>query len=187
MVIVASGPSLTQEDVNHARGKAKVIAINNCYILAPWAHMLYACDYRWWRHYRPEFYGLKVCPHLGAAKEFGLIYIEGKAKSGLSLTKDCIHYGGNSGFQALNIAVLAGAKRIILLGFDMQPDGSGRMHWHPDHTRIGNPQRNSFNRWLRAFHEAAPQLTQAGVEVLNCTRQTALDVFPRVSLEDALP
>ena len=187
VVIVGSGPSLTQEDVNRVRGRAKVIVCNNTYTLAPWAHMLYACDYRWWKHYRPEFYGLKVCPHQGAAKEFGVLYIKGEHKPGLSFDPQRIHYGGNSGFQALNLAVLSGAKRVILLGFDMQPDGSGRMHWHPDHARIGNPQRNSFSRWLRAFHEAAPQLTKAGVEVLNCSRQTALDVFPRVALEDALP
>jgi hypothetical protein len=186
VVILASGPSLTQDDANRVRGNAKSIVINNTYALAPWADMLYACDYRWWKHYRPTFYGLKVCPHEGACKEFGLIHIPGKSKPGLSLSKDCIHFGGNSGFQALNIAVLSGAKRIILLGFDMQPSRSGAMHWHQDHARIGNPQRNSFNRWLRAFHEAAPQLTKLGVEVLNCTRDTALDVFPRARVEDVI-
>lgn len=186
VVILASGPSLTQEDAAHARGKAKVIACNNCYALAPWADMLYACDYRWWKHYRPDFYGLKVCPHPGGAKEFGLIYIKGEHKPGLSFDPQCIHYGGNSGFQAFNLAVLSGAKRIILLGFDMQPAANGRLHWHQDHRNIGNPQRNSFGRWIKAFSEAAPQLAERGISVLNCSRETALTMFERTTIEAAL-
>src|ERR1039458_2314613 len=37
---------------------------------------------------------------------------------GLSLDPKQIVTGSNSGYQALNIAVLAGAKTIILIGFD---------------------------------------------------------------------
>jgi hypothetical protein len=178
---------MTRENAEAARGKAKVIAVNNAYEYAPWADMLYACDYRWWKEYRPEFKGLKVCPHEGACKEFRLIYVKGAAKPGLSLTQDRIHYGGNSGFQALNIAILSGAKKIILLGFDMQPDPqTGRLHFHSDHGRIGNPQKNTFMRWLRAFNEAAPQIERLGIQVLNCSNKSALNCFQVASLEGCL-
>ena len=47
-VCIASGPSLTQADVDYVRGKARVIVVNNGYLLAPWADVLYAADARWW-------------------------------------------------------------------------------------------------------------------------------------------
>ena len=45
--IIASGPSLTKEDVDAVRG-LNVIVINTSYWLAPWADILYACDGHWW-------------------------------------------------------------------------------------------------------------------------------------------
>jgi hypothetical protein len=47
-VLVASGPSLTKEQVDHCKGKAQAIAINDSYKLAPWAQHMYACDQQWW-------------------------------------------------------------------------------------------------------------------------------------------
>jgi hypothetical protein len=46
-VLVASGPSLCPSDVDRVRGRARVIAVNDGYRLAPWADVLYACDRRW--------------------------------------------------------------------------------------------------------------------------------------------
>lgn len=51
IVCVASGESLTRADVNYCRGKARVLAINDNYRIAPWADWLYACDGRWWDVY----------------------------------------------------------------------------------------------------------------------------------------
>jgi hypothetical protein len=58
--ILASGPSLTREQCEAVRGKAKVIAVNNQAIdtdcdgvrvpaMAPWADVLYAADAKWWQ------------------------------------------------------------------------------------------------------------------------------------------
>ena len=53
IVIVASGPSLTQEQVDYCQDKADVMVINDNYKLAPWANWLYACDLDWWKlHYK---------------------------------------------------------------------------------------------------------------------------------------
>jgi hypothetical protein len=42
VVCVASGHSLTKEDVEYCKGKAKVYIVNDGYKLAPWADLLYA-------------------------------------------------------------------------------------------------------------------------------------------------
>jgi hypothetical protein len=92
-----------------------------------------------------------------------------------------IHGGGNSGYQAVNLAFLFGAAKIVLLGFDMK----GGSHWHGDHPGAlnrGVPTR----AFAKAFPALADDLKSEGVEVLNATRDTALECFPKIDLEDAL-
>lgn len=92
-----------------------------------------------------------------------------------------IHEGGNSGYQAINLAFHTGAKRIVLLGFDMQRT-DGKAHWfgnHPGNMQVPSP----YADWLHKFEQLAADLKVQGVEVLNCTRETALTCFERVSLD----
>lgn len=99
---------------------------------------------------------------------------------GLSLDPLRIHQGGNSGYQALNLAVLLGCARVLLVGYDMKGD-----HWHPPHEAV-NPGECEFARWRVNFETTIPDLERAGVEVLNCTPGSALECFPRANLEDCL-
>lgn len=94
--------------------------------------------------------------------------------------------GGNSGFQALNLAVQFGAKRILLIGFDMT-DRNG-LHWYGRNTWNGanNPTESSFRRWVVTFANAAPVLADLGVEVVNTSQLSFLRCFPRRSIEDML-
>jgi hypothetical protein len=95
-----------------------------------------------------------------------------------------IHSGGNSGFGAVGLCVQWGASRVVLLGYDMQRTGN-RAHWHGDHPgHLG--QGNSFAMWTRRFASAAPQLVDAGIEVVNASRATALTCFQRMGIQEAL-
>jgi hypothetical protein len=187
VVLLASGPSLTADDVDYCRGRAGVVAINDNHRLAPWADVLYACDGQWWRHYEgvPEFGGQKWTQDADAASRYGLNYIQGYHRNGLSLDRGAIHYGGNSGFQALNLAVHMGARRIILLGFDMQLGADGKRHWFGNHPGKLNLQ-STYEGWRDFFAKAVPDLARLGVEVINATRETALTCFPREPLRQAL-
>lgn len=94
--------------------------------------------------------------------------------------------GGNSGFQALNLAVLFGSRRIILIGFDMN-DRSG-VHWYGRNNwkMANNPDATNFRRWISAFERAAPILADAGVEVVNAAENSSLRCFKRWSIEDTM-
>ena len=88
----------------------------------------------------------------------------------------------NSGAGAIALAVSQGARRVILLGYDCQRT-SGRAHWHPDHPGVmGNC--GALPDWPRQYRELAPQLR--GAQIINCSRATALDVFPLGRLEEVL-
>lgn len=108
-----------------------------------------------------------------ACKEFSLSWVLGRSKSGLG--HDCVHFGGNSGYQAINLAYLWGAKRIILLGFDCKPV-NGKDHWFGQHDkRLTNTQ--PYQLWMNNFPKLAKDLLLQGVEVINCSPDSALTCF----------
>lgn len=104
--------------------------------------------------------------------------------SGLSEQRNGLATGQNSGHQAINLAVLLGARRILLLGFDMKPAGDGRFHWFGDHP-IKTP-RNVFSAMLQAFPKTLDPLARLGVEVVNCTPDSALQCYRKAPLRDEL-
>lgn len=145
---------------------------------------MYACDLRWWEEYRPEFAGLKVTQDARVSRP-DVVRIPSEDKPGLSLDPHRIRQGANGGYQSLNLAVLMGAKKILLLGYDMKADG--KKHWHGDHPNgLANPEDVLFEQWRKNFETTLPDLARAGVEVINCTPGSALTCFPRMRLEEAL-
>jgi len=112
-----------------------------------------------------------------------ILRIKGAHAQGLSFNPKVIHYGSNSGFQALNIAVLMGAKRIILLGYDMRFSKDNKSHWFGDHP---DNVRSNYTSWLSNYGVAAAQLNEKGIEVINCSPISALTCFRMESLESAL-
>lgn len=173
-VCIASGPSLTADDCEVVRGWSDssparfVVVTNNTFILCPWADYLFAMDNEWWRHYGEEvhdkFNGAKYSRH----GNYGSIATP-------------VHHGDNSGVGAVLLADYLGADRIFLLGYDCQHTG-GRVHWHGNHKKpLGNTQ--SMPHWRGFFEQARASIA---ADVVNITRQTALDVFRRGTLEDEL-
>ena len=186
-VCIASGASLTKEDVEFCKGKAKVYAVKECRHLAPWADVLYAADQDWWELNKgcPDFAGEKwtVCEQGDekVALKYGLNYLHFKPNDKWSFDPTYLATGGNSGFQAVNLAVLQGAARVILLGYDM-----GHEHGTPKHWWTGQYERpirsSNFQEWIEKFNAAAPLIP---VPVLNATRKTNLRCFARVPIEEA--
>lgn len=164
-----------------------MIAISDAHRLAPWADVLYSCDAKWWGHYRgvPEFTGLKFTLEKRAGQWPGVQVLENTGSRGLEPAPTGLRTGFNSGAQAINLAVHLGARRIVLLGYDLQPGADGRTHWfgrHPSALRRESP----YAMFMDAFCSLVLPLHQLGVEVVNASRATALTAFPRVSLEAAL-
>lgn len=144
---------------------------------------MYACDADWWEIEQPQFNGLKV-----SWDEVGVITLQSdSSQHGLSDDPMRINAGGNSGFQACNLAVLLGAKRIVLLGFDMHSGENGKIHWHGPHPEgMKNPSHHNFSGWIARFTEAAQDFKDMGVEVINCTPGSAIRCFPMAKLEDVM-
>jgi hypothetical protein len=191
VVVAATGPSLTPEVAAQCR-EHRAIAVNDAWRLLPWADVLYSADAPWWTVHKgvPDFAGARWSAHdtvtnnkRDVAERYHLHLVAGKAGDTFSTDPGVIHYGGNSGFQAINLALLFGAARIVLVGFDMRVVETKR-HFFGDHPK---PLRNSidYRYFVPTFTNAARHLP-AGVEILNATPESALTCFRYVPLEQAL-
>ena len=189
-VIVASGPSAKTVPLELGRGKARFIAINTSWKLAPWADILFACDHSWWKQYNgcPEFEGLKLTTDARASAEFsGVRHVKCRKPEDRLILRplNTVGWGSNSGFQCLNLAVQFQCAKIILVGFDMRIDKG--LHWHGRHPGdMSNPSSRNIGRWRRAVDNAAGVIKDTGTRVINCSPDSALKAYPKMTFEDAL-
>ena len=189
---MATGPSITQRQVDTARDKGfTLFACNNGFQLAPDAELLYAVNYAWWAYYWADVATLpceKWTTSESAAKAFGLNWIAEKNAPGLSEDPKIIHHGHGSGFSLVSMAHRAGADRIVLLGYDLKyaPDYNGKVR------DIGSTPRHFFGEYPASMqHWPSVQVKngvhvelvelyrsvkeQGLVELVNCTPNSALE------------
>lgn len=170
------------------RGHAKVITVNTSFRAAPWADVHYSSDIDWWREYLDEMRATcsgelwtgdpAFCDNGMRCARFD------KKMHGVSQIPGVLAWGGNSGYCAVGLAYQFGGRRIILLGYDMKGDGPAA-HFHGAHPP--HVQRDfNWPMWRQRFDEMAQDFRDLGVEVINCTRDTALTCFPQKTLKEAL-
>jgi len=188
VVILGSGPSLTREQVDYCRGKAKVIAINDSVKLAPWADILYFCDRQWFDWHTDlvlSFKGEVITLKNFSLKEIipGLKCLEQYVNRALSLRSDTVYTGHTSGVQAINLAFHLGAQQVILLGVDINSRG-GKTHWFGEHP-ISTTEDN-MAMWAWGYNRIAEALMLHDMTVVNASPGTHLKCFPKVVLAEVL-
>lgn len=183
-VCIANGPSLCKEDAEYCRDKASIYAVKEAVVLCPWADALYAADTDWWDAHRgySVFNGEKWTVSNAAADRYGLNHVLGRSDRVWSDVQGEIATGGNSGFQALNLAALHGAKRIILIGYDMGHEKDKPKHWWTGKI-LRQTRGSDYKKWIEHMNKAAPHI---GAEVINCSRVTNLTCFKKADLRDVL-
>lgn len=90
----------------------------------------------------------------------------------------------STGASAINLAILLGATRIFLLGYDLCAEADGNTHWHQYRNRPIHTE--TYPRFRRGFQAIKNDLVKyPNVSVVNVTDGTsALDVFPKASFAD---
>jgi hypothetical protein len=204
VIVAASGPSLTPEAIHRCRMARwerswRVLTVNDAYRAMPWADALYAADEQWWRAHNgareltdgdrftckllgpPGLYTDKGEDFVAAFPNVQLVPT--RPGDHFSLDPGCIHYGEpeHSGFQAINLAILFGARFIVLIGFDCRWI-EGHTHFFGDHpSNLRQASDEMYHAMAHAYDHVNPP-----VAIWNATPDSAITRFPMVSLEEAL-
>lgn len=185
--IIAGGPSARRFDLSSLGGK-RVLAVNDgLWLAATVAHILaglavFSLDHRWVRRYKTflgGFTGEKyialppgswpVCEDVP-----GVRYLQWGHENGLSEDPALVNTGGNSGYGAIGLAYLKGAREIHLVGYDM--DASATAH------TPGISDAEKFRQWIPRFRTMLPQLAARGVRVVNHNPESAIDAFEKSTM-----
>lgn len=185
-LIVGTGPSAATLPLQMAANSAKCIAIKSAWKLADWADILYGIDVNWWLANRgaPDFNGLKVTPSPTAARVFRLRQVKTKLGARILLDKGVVgcglrHGGGHSGWQAINLAVQFGARRVVLVGFEMRGP-----RFNSNEPGVAKLDAKRVDQWRQEMDAAAGEFEAIGCEVINATPDSALTAYPYQPFEE---
>jgi hypothetical protein len=189
--ILGGGPSLAKINVDSLQGKGRVIAVNCAYRLGNWFEAMFYGD-RYWLHQHgkdlDKFPGLKITanqdyPSDAWIESLGIKVIKRDLMAnGISEDPALISWNQSSGACAINLAVLLGAGKIVLLGFDMKRV-EGRTNYHDEYPPYGTAF-DPFYKFLPAFDKIAEDLEILGIECLNATPDSAIKAFPIIDIGD---
>ena len=195
-VIVGTGPSLTDKQLKAVEHLPK-FGVNNAFKLGLDVHL--ACNWQWWDRYWDEIKDYpcdKWTPRKESAEKYGINYIEERWEPGLSADKSyiCAHHG--SGPQIVNIALHYGIKKMILIGWDMKYPGkvtdkhyTGKRHYFGEYPKeLQHWPRTGPNGELAGLIREMETINPSdyGIEIVNCTPNSAMTHFPFRSLSGYL-
>ena len=198
--VIGGGPSLENLDwtpliTRKTRGECRVIGVNDAYTLGSWIDAIFFGDEQWYHIHVKR--GLLQWPGLivtcirdeNKREIFPGVLVMYRIPNGIVTDKGKLGWNGSSGAAAINLAVVLGARRIVLLGFDMkltETDDGPKANWHVNHKDpVPNPTVYPHFMKRILWMSQALDHHHPKVEVLNANPDSALECFPKIVLEDA--
>jgi hypothetical protein len=181
--ILGGGPSVS-DFPTHVLNTKKVIGCNNAYVYGEGiVDLLIFGDEKWYEYHRLDgwitnFRNPVISNCFDMKDVPGVIWAPRK-NNGYFI--DALGWNGNTGSSAINLALILGAKRICLVGFDMKFSTEGFSNWHPNF--VDTPVQANYDRYLKAMGETVSQIEEKwpGVEIINLNPDSALNLFPKMS------
>lgn len=193
-----------EEDINvlntylipYLAGKP-TIGVNLSGLIGPVIDVLYFRDCNFYDDYRARIKwdfkgGLRYssCTKQELGSEVTVLNSPNKGKSvttGITTEPGAVCWNYDSGAAAINLAVQFGAKKIVLIGYDMSLGPNGEQRWHGEHQKSDNRATGQpFKRMLPSYRNVAKDAKQLGVEIVNANPWSKIDVFPRMNLKEIL-
>ena len=172
-----------------------VIGINMAFKIGEWIDMVFFGDdgfFNMNKEALAEFKGLRVSCVASVANVSWVKYLvkDGKGR-GISENPKMVCWNNNSGAAAISVAANAGARRIILLGFDMKLNDKNYQHWHDmygkgNSTDVKRMQKLPFDRHMRGFASIAQDAKRRYIEIINCSPDSRITEFQKCSVKDLL-
>jgi len=185
-VVIGTGPSLTVEQLEKVK-HLKKFGCNRAFEFD--LDVLAATNKEFWDHYWPDIKDLrceKWTPYKPTAEKYNINYIEERNEKGLSTDTSYIHHHHGSGPIILNIALHYGVKKMLLIGWDMRHKGKrhyfGEYPKSMQHTTKNLGPDGELIGLIKEMETINP--SDYGIEIINCTPNSALKHFPMGNLDD---
>ena len=205
---VVKGVRLRQTEISEyspylaAIHKKHVIGINVAYKFGNWVDICFFGDKPFFLQHRGElshFRKLVVtcCQKVGERNLGWVKYlsiekepIRKHQKQGISTNPSQVCWNKNSGAAAISLATWLGAKRIILVGFDMTLSADNKeQHFHNEYRKIGTVLKEKqlpFDEHLQPWGIIKKDADALGVEILNTSLNSAIKEIPKVHIKELL-
>lgn len=187
--IIGGGDSLRQFDWDLLRGM-NTIGCNGSYKLGvDICNVTLFGDDIWWTKFGKEgtlkYAGIVVGCSPRLHDKFSdprLMVMDRKHTPGLGV--DTLGWHGNTGAMAINLALILGASRVFLLGFDMKLGKDGQANWHDE--RYEPNRADVYPSFCRQMHPIVASLPEVfpGCQIINVTDDSELNLFPKDSIEN---
>ena len=190
-----SSPSVYSPYMESIHNK-HIIGVNAAYLLGDWIDIVFFGDSGFFLQHKNQlaaFPGIKVSPcnkteHVTWVRHTPF---DNRHSKGISSNPSLVSWNGNSGAAAISTAVHTGAKRIILLGFDMCLGEYNNQHWHDAYNRGPAVTQKRLRRlpWYRhtkGFAIIKTDAEQMGVEIINASPNSAIQEFRKATVKELL-
>lgn len=183
LFIIASGPSIKELDLG-ALDRRITMGLNRSFL--KYDNTYYHCmfDQRLFDDYEAQLKDHR-CLFTLEDRPWG-VQIQNLGAEGFEhdLSKG-IYTGYTISYFALQLAVYMGFKKIFFLGLDLN-NPVGQTHFFGYDHHSANHNQTEFPKMLNSFERAAKTLQQVGVEVYNCSIDSKLQAFPKITFEKAI-
>ena len=196
VIIVGTGPSLKGFDFERLRGLGWILACKESMFSLPFADAIFGLDIPWMRQ-RHDYLAerVKSCEVYLAVPHQRLLHFRNipgvqylrrlRTSNTFIMDPTAVEAGGNSGFGAINLAVIKGARKIFLFGFDYSA-GHFNQERYDERDAWGNGYMNYFPRWATHFDETVDQLNRLRVEIVNASPDSNVKAYERTTHDDAI-
>ena len=196
--VIGGGPSIAQCDLSVLADES-VIAVNSSYKAVIDAGIeggvLYFTDTGWWNSHRDDlierWLPREIVTMSRTAKREQPVLVRRIQHAVPSASfpenvygSSVVKHGNSSGHTAVALAVAMGAKRVILLGFDMRLV-DGKSHFHTDYGDAISP--GVIEGWIEGFNGWNMAANDIGVSIVNATPGSALDEFDMLNFHGYAP
>lgn len=187
--IIGGGRSLKENNFDwDVLKNKKTIGCNDAYLLG--VDICKICtfgDKPWFNHHQERLKGYEGLvytshPFFSKTNEYPWVSYIKRYDSGIH--KDGLGWNANTGFNAINLALLLGASNIYLLGFDMHLGRDGKANWHDDN--IDTPEKSVYRKFLFYQQIINRDITKKfpGSKVYNINDDSDLVVFPQIGVKE---
>lgn len=141
-------------------------------------------DPKWFKFHQHElvkYEGLLFTNH-GNFQRTRLDWLWTLPRKANGLATDALAWNTNTGAAAVNLALILGAKRVILLGFDMHLSND-KQNWHVNY--VNAPDGKVYKKFIKGFERLSRDLNRVfpGREIINVNDDSRLNCFPKIECD----